>query len=343
MLKNKKKPETAAGTPGKRLTSIFTEEFPPSTVGGTRAKRRTSLLHSQKIAPYVFVSPFILMFCIFYIYPVISTVIMSFQKVLPGETTFVGLQNFRNLFFVGDTGVVNSDFTQALTNNVIYTIITIAVVLPVPMLLAVFLDSKKMIGKNFFRSVMFLPALVSVVVAGLTFRLIFGELPHALLNDVLGKFGVEPIKWLGGPAVWTTFFALLVLCCWRWFGVNTIYYLSGLQQIPQDLYESADLDGANAWQKFRYITVPMLKPVTVYVLTISIYGGLAMFLESYMLFNGARSPGGVGNTIVGYLYRLGVQQNNIGFACAVGLVLLVVTLTINMIQLKITGFFKKEG
>ncbi|MDR2904292.1 MAG: sugar ABC transporter permease [Clostridiales bacterium] len=294
-----------------------------------------SLPYSKKLAPYVFVSPFVIVFLLFFVYPVISTVIMSFQEVYPGQVTFVGLENFKNL--------INRDFARAIINSVIYTAITVAVLLPVPMLLAVFLNSKKMVAKIFFRSVFFLPALVSIVVGGFTFRLIFGEMPSALLNSVLGNLGIESVKWLGGPAQWTTFFALLVLCCWRWMGVNIMYYLSGLQSIPDELYESASIDGASAWQKFKHISVPLLKPTMIYVLTISIYGGMAMFLESYMLFTNNRSPGGAGLTIVGYLYRLGWEQYHIGFGSAVGLTLLVATLSINLIQLTLSGFFKKEG
>lgn len=297
-------------------------------------KALKSLAYSQRLAPYVYIAPFIIVFLLFFVYPIISSVVMSFQNVVPGQTTFVGLKNYRNLW--------NGDFGRAITNSAIYTAITVAVLIPVPMLLAVMLNSKRMVAKSFFRSVFFLPALVSIVVGGLTFRLIFGEMPTALLNSVIAKFGAEPVKWLGGPAQWTTFFALLVLCCWRWMGVNIVYYLSELQSISHELYESSDIDGASAWQKFRYITVPLLKPTTTYVLTISIYGGLAMFLESYMLFNGNRSPGGSGLTIVGYLYRLGWEQANIGFGAAVGLTLLIATLGINLFQLKLSGFFKKE-
>jgi arabinosaccharide transport system permease protein len=297
-------------------------------------KKLKSLPYSQKLAPYVFISPFIIVFLLFFVYPVISTVVMSFQKVVPGQTTFVGLENFKNL--------LNSDFSKAITNSTIYTVITIAVLIPLPLLLAVLLNSKKMVAKNFFRLVLFLPALVSIVVAGFTFRLIFGELPTALLNDILSKFGSEPIKWLGGSAQWTTFFALLMLCSWRWMGVNIIYYLSGLQGIPNELYESASIDGAGALQRLRHITIPLLKPVTVYVLTISIYGGMAMFLESFMLFNGNRSPGGSGLTIVGYLYRVGWEQANIGYGSAIGLCLLVITVGISTILLKSAGLFKKE-
>ena len=297
-------------------------------------KKLKSLLYSQKLAPYIFVGPFIITFLLFFLYPIISSVIMSFQEVLPGQTTFVGFDNFRNL--------LRGDFKDAIYNSTIYTVLTCIVLIPLPMLLAVFLNSKKMVAKSFFRSIFFLPALVSVVVAGFTFRLIFGEMPTALLNSILANFDMAPVKWLGGPAAWTTFLALLVLCCWRWMGVNIVYYLSGLQSIPSELYESASIDGANPWQQFKHVTIPFLKPTATYVLTISIYGGMAMFLESRMLFNGGRYPGGQGLTIVGYLYRLGWDQNKIGLGCAVGLSLLVLTLVINLFQLKISGFFQKE-
>ncbi len=303
-------------------------------------KKRKGLLHSflysQKLAPYIFISPFIIVFLLFFVYPVISTVFTSFQRVLPGQVSYVGLNNFRSLFS-------NNNFSLAVRNSVIYTILTLLVLIPLPLILATMLDSKKMRGKAFFRGIFFLPALVSVVVAGFTFRLIFGEMPTALLNDLLANFGVAPTKWLGGAAQWTTFLALVSLATWRWLGVNIMYYLSGLQSIPAELYESASIDGAGVWQKFVRITVPLLKPVTIYILTISIYGGMAMFLESFMLFNGNRSPGGSGLTIIGYLYRLGWEQANFGYGSAIGLTLLALVLTINLIQLKFAGLFKKDA
>ena len=122
-----------------------------------------------------------------------------------------------------------------------------------------------------------------------------------------------------------------------------LYFLSGLKGIDKSLYESAEIDGANSWKKFRYVTVPLLKPTTIYVLTISIYAGLAMFLESFMLWNGNSSPKNIGLTIVGYLYKRGIEKNQMGYASAVGLVLLVIALVINVIQLLLNGSFKKGG
>ncbi len=123
--------------------------------------------------------------------------------------------------------------------------------------------------------------------------------------------------------------------------MNILYFLSGLQSIPSDLYEAAAIDGASKWQQFSKISVPLVKPTTVYVLTISIYAGLSMFLESNMLFKGNNSPNNIGLTIVGYLYRQGVEKRALGYACAVGLILLLVVMLVNIIQLKITGTFEE--
>lgn len=290
-------------------------------------------LYSQKVAPYVFILPFILTFLIFFAYPIVDTIVMSFQKVSGGGNEFVGLKNYRTL--------LNPVFYKALKNSILYTIITCALMIPIPMILATLLNSKLMRAKGVFRSIMFVPALTSVVVAGVIFRLMFGELEGSFMNQVIGLFGMEPIVWL--RRVVPVWIALLLLCIWRWTGVNMMYYLSGLQQIPGDLYESAEIDGASSMQQFRYITLPLLKPTTVYVLTISIFGGMAMFTESYLLFNGNNSPNNVGLTVVGYLYRMGLTQNNIGLGSAIGVVLLLIVLVINVIQLIINGTFSKKG
>ncbi len=289
-------------------------------------------IYSQKAAPYIFIVPFILVFLIFFVYPLINTTIMSFQSVLPGETEFIGLDNYMKMFR-------DKIFYKAVANSVLYMVLTLVLLIPMPMLLACLIDSKVMVGRNFFKSIMFVPALTSVVVAGTIFRLIFGEMTGSLMNQVIGMFGMMPIKWLKIQS--TGFMTLLLLACWRWTGVNTLYYLSGLKNIPSDLYESAQIDGASAWQTFTKITVPMLRPTTIYVLTISIYAGLAMFTESYMLWNGNNSPQNIGLTIVGYLYRQGWEQNRMGYASAVGLVLLVIAMVINITQLRLTGIFGK--
>lgn len=293
----------------------------------------TKLLYNQKIAPYVFVLPFIITFLVFFVYPVISTVQMSFQSILPGQVNFVGWQNYERL--LGDR-----IFRTAVSNSFLYTAWTLALLIPFPLALACMLNSRSMVGKGLFKAVLFLPILTSVVVAGTIFRLIFGELEGSLMNTIRIYFGLEPIRWLRART--TGFAALVLLACWRWTGVNMLYFLAALKNIPADLYESAEIDGANAWQQFLHISVPLVKPTIIYVLTISIYAGLAMFTESYMLWAGNNSPRNVGLTIVGYLYRQGWEQNRMGYASAVGLVLLISVMVINIIQLRLTGVMGKE-
>ena len=134
---------------------------------------------------------------------------------------------------------------------------------------------------------------------------------------------------------------LVLLAMWRWTGINIIYFLSGLQNIPTELYESADIDGASVFNKFRYVTIPLLKPIIIYVLTISIYGGLSMFTESFVFWSN-HSQNDSGLTIVGYLYQQGFENGNLGFASATGLILLLIVITLNLFQLKFFGMFKKE-
>ncbi|WP_054939568.1 carbohydrate ABC transporter permease [Paenibacillus ihuae] len=293
-----------------------------------------NFLYSQKVAPYVFVLPFVLVFIIFWVYPLLSSFGMSFQKVTLGqEAQFIGADNYTKL--MGDT-----IFFKAVRNSAVYMLLTLVILIPFPMLFAVLINNKSMWAREFFKSAFFFPALTSVVVAGTIFRLMFGEMEGSLINSVLGVFGVEPVKFLKGQT--TGFIALVALASWRWMGVNMLYFLSGLKNIPDDYYEAAAIDGASAFQRFTRITIPLLKPTTIYVLTISIYAGLAMFIESMMLWNGNNSPKNIGLTIVGYLYRQGIEKNNLGYAAAVGIVLLLITMVINLTQLAFSGMFKKE-
>ncbi|MEL5991764.1 carbohydrate ABC transporter permease [Microbacterium phosphatis] len=294
------------------------------------------LLYNQRLAPYLFILPFLVTLVVFWLVPVGRSVVMSFQEVLYGQATFIGTQNYERLWR-------DPVFWKAMFNSLRYMLLTLLLLIPIPMLLAAIINSK--IGsarvKNFFKSSLFVPALTSVVVAGIVFRLMFSETDSGLMNQVADFFGFGPVRWLREDL--TGLMALLMLTVWRWTGVNTMYFLAGMQAIPSDYYEAASIDGAGRVQQFFHVTLPNLKPTIVYVTTISVYGGLAMFLESFMLYAGNNSPNNQGLTIVGYLYRKGIQENDLGFASAVGVVLLLVVLAINLTQLTATGTFKKEA
>ena len=215
--------------------------------------------------------------------------------------------------------------------------LTCALLIPFPLLFAYMLNSKSMKLAGAFKTISFMPVLCSVVVAGIVFRMMFSELPGALMNQALTLFGGKPIAWLKYNR-WTAMFAMVLLCCWRWTGMNILYYMAGLKSIPAELYEAAEIDGAGAVQKFLHVGWPLLKPTTIYVLTISIYAGLSMFTESLMVFGTNNSPKNYGLTIVGYLYRYGFEKvDKFGFASAVGLVLLAGAMIITVAQLYLTG------
>lgn len=292
-------------------------------------------LNSQKVAPYVFILPFVLLFLIFFVYAIGSTILMSFQSVNIGDIQFIKLENYRMLFS-------NSNFPIAIRNSLVYTALTLLLLIPFPMTYAVMLNNKSMRGSSLFRAILFLPLLCSVVVAGITFRFMFIDTNSGLVNSFLiNVLGMAKIPWV--RLQWPAMILLVTLASWRWTGINVIYFLSGLNSIPVELYEACEIDGANTWQRFRYLTIPMLKPTIIYVLTISIYGGLSMFAESQMIWAGKSSPNNVGMTIVGFIYQNGISQGNLGLASATGLLLLMVVLIINLAQLKITGVIGKEN
>lgn len=289
------------------------------------------LLYSQKIAPYVFVFPYILSLLIFWLYPLVTGITMSFQDVGFGGKVWVGTAHYAKL-------AKDTFFHTAVFNSVEYMLLTLLLLIPIPMLLAVLLESRLTKAKGVWKVIMYIPALTSVVISGLLFRLMFSEGVNGQMNVIMTALGQPTRAWLKSKG--TAWVALLLLCMWRWTGVNMLYFVSGLKSIENSVYESAEIDGANGWQKFWYVTLPLLKPTTVYVVTISVFAGLSMFLESFMLWNGNSSPKNIGLTIVGYLYKRGIEKNDMGYACAVGVVLMVIALVINFIQLIATGTFK---
>lgn len=287
-------------------------------------------LNSKKVVPYIFVSPFIISFLVLTVYPAVRGINMSFQSILPGQVEYIGLRNYERVF--------NPTFYKALSNTTIYVILTVVILTVLPIILAIILDSKFIKIKTLFRASLFMPALASTIVAGMIFRLMFGETDTAAANQILGWLGMDPINWRFNA--WSGMFLMVMLCVWRWLGVNLLYFLAGLQNVPHELYEAAEIDGATIFQKIRYVTLPFLKPITVFVVTISIINGFRMFEESFVFWE-AGSPGNIGLTVVGYIYQQGIQQNNMGFGAAIGVILMIIIFIISFIQLLLTGAFKR--
>ena len=297
-----------------------------------RPRAKLSGLNDPRIVPYVMIAPFVIYLLGVYLYPTISTIIMSFQRIDgPTQAEFIGLSNYNKL--------LTKNYIMALKTTALFTVWDVAILIPVPLLFAAMLASKDAPLPNFFKSLYFIPALTSIIVAGIVFRLAFGSLETSIANRFIGLFGAQPKMWLQFSGSST--FVLVLLTLWRWMGVNIVYFYSAIQSIPADLHEAGKIDGANTIQAFLHITLPSIRPTLIYVLTITVLGGFSMFTESVALWQQS-NPGGIGRTIVGYMYMMGITKNNMGLASAIGITLLLLVFGVNMIQLLLMGFFKKE-
>jgi len=297
-----------------------------------RPRAKISGLNDPRIVPYVMIAPFVIYLLGVYLYPTISTIIMSFQRIDgPTQAEFIGLSNYNKL--------LTKNYIMALKTTALFTVWDVAILIPVPLLFAAMLASKDAPLPNFFKSLYFIPALTSIIVAGIVFRLAFGSLETSIANRFIGLFGAQPKMWLQFSGSST--FVLVLLTLWRWMGVNIVYFYSAIQSIPADLHEAGKIDGANTIQAFLHITLPSIRPTLIYVLTITVLGGFSMFTESVALWQQS-NPGGIGRTIVGYMYMMGITKNNMGLASAIGITLLLLVFGVNMIQLVLMGFFKKE-
>jgi len=302
------------------------------TLGQKRPRAKLSGLNDPRIVPYIMISPFVIYLLFVYLYPTIASVIMSFQRIDgPTSAVSIGLNNYSKL--------LSKNYIMALKTTAWFTVWDVAILIPVPLIFAAMLASKSAPFSSFFKSLYFIPALTSIIVAGIVFRLAFGSLETSLANRFIGLFGLEPQKWLQFAG--TSNFVLVLLTLWRWMGVNIVYFYSAIQAIPADLHEAGRIDGANTVQAFLHITLPSIRPTLIYVLTITVLGGFSMFTESVALWQQS-NPGGIGRTIVGYMYMMGITKNNMGLASAIGITLLLLVFGANMIQLFLMGFFKKE-
>jgi len=289
--------------------------------------------HRPKVVPFVFLAPFLILFLTFRVWAVIQAVLLSFEKVQGvGSGEWVGLGNYQFLFN-------DPTFYKALLNTAYYTMGTLALLIIIPLVLATLLSSGLVKKAGAFRTILFLPVLTSLVVVGVVFRLLLA--PEGLLNSWLSLVGIPPQRWLETADLAIP--AMLIMATWRWTGLNLIYFSSGLANISPDLYDAAAIDGANGWQRFFYITIPMLKPITLFVMTLTLIGGFQLFVEPLILWGGGASPGQGGLSIVVFLYRTAFTSFNLGYASTIGVVLALIILVLSLLQLRLFGFFKKEA
>ncbi|MCL6571694.1 MAG: sugar ABC transporter permease, partial [Bacillus sp. (in: Bacteria)] len=256
------------------LFTRYKERFDVITVktnqGLQTAKSNRNLRAKNAVIGWSFVIVAVVMICLFYFYPMIQALIMSFQSGTGANLRFVGLDNYARLF-------KDPTFLTTVKNTVIYLIVQVPVMILLALFLSVLLNDKTMKLKGFFRTAIFLPCVTSLVAYSVIFKYLFGL--DGIINIMLMKiaFISEPIQWLTDP-FWAKI-TIIIAITWRWTGYNMIFYLSALQNIDHSIYEAAKMDGASAFQQFFKITIPMLKPIILFTSITSTIGTLQLFDE----------------------------------------------------------------
>jgi multiple sugar transport system permease protein len=263
--------------------------------------------------------------------PVIYAIALAFHKVqLLGDVSyhFTGLKNFIRM--QDDERV-----WIALKNTVQYVAIVVPTQTILALILAVLLNTK-IRGRSWFRVAFFLPTVTSSAVLTLIFMWIYNS--NGLLNYFLDALGFPTYNWLGDPAV--ALKGIMIMNIWATAPLFMVIYLAALQDIPESLYEAASIDGATGWEKFWFITLPFLRPVTFFVIVMGIIGTFQLFDQSYIFSNGSGGPDNSTLTIVLLIYQYAFKSLDMGYALALTLVLAFVIMTVTLIQ---RTFFKEES
>jgi cellobiose transport system permease protein len=297
----------------------LTATAPPRTARPPASPRRLV----ARLSPYVYIAPFFALFAAFGLFPLLYTAYVSLYRVelqTPGQMEWRGLGNYAAVF--GD-----DYFWTALRNT-----FTIGAISTVPQLLMALglahLLNHKLRGRAFFRVTMLLPYATSVAAATLVFAQLFGR-DYGLINYALGLVGIHPVDWQSNTVA--SQIAVSTIVIWRWTGYNALIYLAGMQSIPAELYEAAELDGASHWRQFLHVTLPGLRPTVLFTIVVSTIGATQLFGEP-LLFEGSIS-GGVSHqyqTLGLYMYEQGWGFFHLGRAAATAWVmfLLIVVLVL---------------
>lgn len=281
----------------------------------------------QRLAPYVFISPFYVLFAVFLLVPILVGFYLSFTEWAGlGSPEVVGLDNYTRLFN-------DPQFYRSLLNTVYFVAVSMLIVVPLALFIAQALNTRGLRGRDMFRMIYFTPIVLSPIVIVLIFQLYFDK-NFGLLNAALqAVFGFGGIDWLGSP--WWAKISVSILIVWRWTGYLVIFFLAGLQGVPRELHEAAEIDGAGPVKRFLNITLPSLRPVTAFILVTSLVGTAQIFEEPYLLTGGG--PNFATLTVGIFIYRAAFQRQEIGYAAAAGVVLFVIVFVIGQVANRLLG------
>lgn len=285
---------------------------------------------------YLFVLPFVIVFLTFNVYPVLRTFYLSFTNYKGfGDATWAGLDNYIRVF-------KDKFFWRALKNTIKIWGVNIILQLGLAFLLTIiFSDIKyKIRGLGIFRAVYYLPNLIAATSVAFLFKTLL-DWKYGSFNQLLLTLGItkEQVNWLGSTG--TAPYVISVIGAWMWFGNSFIMLMAGVQGISTDYFEAAAIDGAGRWKVFAKITLPLLRPIMLYVFVTSLIGGLQLF-DLPFLMNGvapntAGEPSGCLQTAVMYLYKFGFETHQVGYASAIAYTLFFIILIVSIIQFKTLG------
>lgn len=283
-------------------------------------RRRVSL------APYGFMLPVVVIFLAFMLYPIVKSLLLSFQVYKGGVYHYVGFRNYANL-------LRDDQFLSALANTMLYLVIQVPVMILLALIAASILNQKFVRFNGFFRIALFMPAITGLVAYSLVFKLLLNT-DYGLVNHALAMAGLPTVDWLNTPTA--ARISVMLAITWRWTGYNMIILLAGMKQrIPEEVHEACEIDGASGIQKFFRITLPMMKPIILFCTITSTIGTLQLFDESYILTRGG--PDNATITIAHDLYNTGFRYVSFGYAAAISYVLVLIVGVLSAVQFKLGG------
>lgn len=311
------------------MATITQRPYRPAPQLGGRtpvgSSRRTSLI------ALAFLAPALVILLVFVAWPMLSALRLSFTDASGfGQEEYVGFDNYVRVF-------TDPDVLQAMGNTAYYALLFTPSAIVAALLLALLVNHRRLPGRGAFRTVLFLPFIVSLAVAAFAWSYLLDP-QIGLLNHWLRVFGIQLGNVLQDPALAMPTVALVAV--WKSFGFYLVIFIAGLQEIPGSLYEAARVDGATAWQRFRHITLPMLSNTLAFVMIVALIAALQAFDQIYVMTGGG--PYGTTQTVVMEIYTSGFKKLELGFASALSYVLLLITLVLSLAQFRFFGRREKD-
>lgn len=285
---------------------------------------QSGLARSERINGWLFVMPALVLLGLFMIYPIVWSLWMSFQVGKGMNLSFGGLANIQRL-------TKDPVFIRALINTFTFFIVQVPIMITLALLFAVALNDSTLRFRGLFRTAIFLPCVTSLIAYSTIFKSMFAV--DGVVNQTLMALHIigGPISWLGDP-FWAKV-TIIMAITWRWTGYNMIFYLAALQNIDRSIYEAARIDGVPAWARFRYLTIPMLKPVILFTTVVSTIGTLQLFDEVFNLTGGTGGPSDSTVTLSLYIYNLTFKfMPSFGYSATVSWVIVVLVAILSFLQ-----------